>query len=822
MLSRNISRFNLKILWLLTCCFILVSIQVIGQPPSLESYHVVWTEASKNAGESMPLTGGDIGCNVWVEDGDILMYVQRSGSLSENGEYLKMGRFRFQLNPNPFTPKASIRQELNLSDGFIEIESREFDGDKEQNVRIRLWIEIERPIVHIDIDADSEIEVEALYENWRTENKELLDVPQGSRERFTCFNLEGYPGEVIRVKDEIAFTEKGVLFYHRNPPEKLVPDMLIKQQGLEESSQDIFDDIKDRTFGGLLQGKGFVQAGNGEGLYQITPYTSWKLRSERPRKKHQITIVTHIEQAETLEDWKNKLFSRADKSAQIHQGAFEKSVAWWNEFWERSHISIFPEQADPDNPVWQMGRNYQLFRYQLGGNTYGEYPTKFNGGNLNYDPILVNEKSPYEPDWRQWGGAVHTAQNQRLLYWPMLKAGDFDAILPQFELYRKGLPGARARVKKHFGHSGAVFSEYMSASGVALGAGWGWEGDGHRARGKEIPFGDPRAKGAGTYNDVVEEGVMANQSIAYHWESQVEHAYMILEYHRFSGRDISQYMPFIKAAIEFFDVHYQLRQKMRNGKTLDEHGKLVFYPSTSCESYRGAKNPTDLIAGLRACIKSMLDLDEKYMTEQERAYFAEFMQRIPDYSFEEIEGLTIIKPAEEWSQEANQELPQFYPLFPFDQFRLGDEEIQSFKNAYQLAPAFRKGTIQSWHQDGIQFARMGMAHEAGDYNTQKLQDSPRRFPSFWGPGHDWVPDHNWGGSGMIGLQEMLMQTVGDEIHLFPAWPMDWDVDFTLHAPYNTTVEASLKEGKLIRLKVSPEKRQKDIILNIPLVNTNRK
>ena len=27
---------------------------------------------------------------------------------------------------------------------------------------------------------------------------------------------------------------------------------------------------------------------------------------------------------------------------------------------------------------------------------------------------------------------------------------------------------------------------------------------------------------------------------------------------------------------------------------------------------------------------------------------------------------------------------------------------------------------------------------AVDYNLKKLDDSPRRFPTFWGPGHDWV------------------------------------------------------------------------------------
>jgi hypothetical protein len=116
----------------------------------------------------------------------------------------------------------------------------------------------------------------------------------------------------------------------------------------------------------------------------------------------------------------------------------------------------------------------------------------------------------------------------------------------------------------------------------------------------------------------------------------------------------------------------------------------------------------------------------------------------------------------------------------------------------------------SWHQDAIFCARLGLTEEAAAITIKKLQDSERRFPTFWGPGHDWVPDHNWGGSGMIGLQEMLMQTVDDKIYLFPAWPKDWDVNFKLHAPYNTIVEGILKDGNLTNLKVTPESRRSDL------------
>lgn len=63
------------------------------QKSPFDSYNIVWNEQSQNSGESMPLVGGDMGCNVWVENGDLFLYVQRSGSLNENGEYQKLGRF---------------------------------------------------------------------------------------------------------------------------------------------------------------------------------------------------------------------------------------------------------------------------------------------------------------------------------------------------------------------------------------------------------------------------------------------------------------------------------------------------------------------------------------------------------------------------------------------------------------------------------------------------------------------------------------------------------------------------------------------------------
>lgn len=98
------------------------------------------------------------------------------------------------------------------------------------------------------------------------------------------------------------------------------------------------------------------------------------------------------------------------------------------------------------------------------------------------------------------------------------------------------------------------------------------------------------------------------------------------------------------------------------------------------------------------------------------------------------------------------------------------------------------------------------------YGNKKMTDSPRRYPTLWGSGHDWVPDHHWGGSRMIGVQEMLMQCVGDNIYILPVWPSSRNVTFRLHALGSTVVTCTYKDGKIYKLRVSPEKRKNDIVL----------
>ncbi|MNB81312.1 hypothetical protein D3C81_186180 [compost metagenome] len=133
-------------------------------------------------------------------------------------------------------------------------------------------------------------------------------------------------------------------------------------------------------------------------------------------------------------------------AAEEDQTAFGLAVSWWSAFWERSYIDINTTATEED-VGFQLARNYALFRYMLGCNAYGDYPTKFNGGLFTTDAcysVSANHEGK-APDFRAWGGGNFTAQNQRLVYWPMLKSGDFDMMMPQFEFYNRLLKNAELR-----------------------------------------------------------------------------------------------------------------------------------------------------------------------------------------------------------------------------------------------------------------------------------------------------------------------------------------------------------------------------------------
>ena len=746
----------------------------------MDAYNLVWESSSKNSCESMPCGGCDIGLNVWVEGGDILFYVSQSGTFDENNGMLKFGRVRLTLSPNPFDDFESFCQTLKLKEGYVEIVGRKGG----QTSTVNIWVDAMKPVIHVDVDSKEAVSVTASYEYWRTSDRELSGQEnQNNRSYF------GTPVKAVLREDTVEFRDNDIVAYHRNDDEK--PncfDLCVEQQGLENVKGELWNPLENLTFGGLIRGEGMKRAGFDKGRYASADFKSLKLTSKQPECRQGIDIYLHVDRCSSAEAWKkglDELIAGYDRTE-----AQKQTLAWWEQFWDRSYIAINPETGSNDDVPWTLGRNYQLFRYQLGCNARGEYPTKFNGGLFTCDPEYIESGIKCSPDFRRWGGGSFTAQNQRLVYWPMIKSGDFDMMRPQFEFYLRILKNAELRTKEYWGHDGACFVEQIENFGLPVAFEYGWKRPGEF---------DP--------------GVQYNSWVEYQWDTALEFCWMILEYQRYCGSDISRYLPLIESCLTFFDEHYQMLSMQRTTHPLDENGHLVLYPGTACETYKMATNAVPTVAALQSVVNAVLQLPSSCLTDEKREHYAGYLKRIPPISFRQKNGCKTIAPAERYERINNCELPQLYPVYPYGIYGIGRDDLQVAVDTWKYgADRENQKNIISWHQDGIFCARLGLTDEAADIAIQKMGDSPRRCPTFWGPGHDWVPDHNWGGSGMIGLQEMLMQAVDEKIYLLPAWPKDWDVNFKLHAPFNTIIKGSVVKGKVEKLTVVPDSRMKDIVI----------
>ena len=119
-----------------------------------------------------------------------------------------------------------------------------------------------------------------------------------------------------------------------------------------------------------------------------------------------------------------------------------------------------------------------------------------------------------------------TAQNQRLVYWPMLKSGDFDLMKSQFDFYLRLLPTAEARTRAYWGHAGACFTEQMENFGLPNPAEYGFK--------RPASF---------------DKGLEYNAWLEYEWDTVLEFCQMILETARYDSLDISCYTPLIEVRL---------------------------------------------------------------------------------------------------------------------------------------------------------------------------------------------------------------------------------------------------------------------------------
>jgi alpha-L-fucosidase 2 len=517
--------------------------------------------------------------------------------------------------------------------------------------------------------------------------------------------------------------------------------------------------VANLTFGALIRGDGLVSR-DASTLESSTNVTS-QLISIYP-----LTATTA-----TPDEWLAQLNQQANEINRLDleqtRWAHRK---WWDQFWHRSWIYVRGDQE-----ANEVTEGYILQRFVTACAGRGAYPIKFNGSIFVVDnPALVQDrKKPPQAvnaDFRTWGGQ-YWFQNTRAMYWPRLEAGDFDEMLPLFKMYAGQLASNSVQVAGYYHHPGAYFAETAPF--------WG----GLRYWGPEV-----KEDWTGHYFTPI-----------------LELSMMMLDYYEYTGdkqfaRDTL--IPIATAGLQFFDKHF--------GR--DAQGKILLDPDNAIEMYWKVHDPAPDIAGLKAVLSRMIALPDDLVDDSTRADWKKMLEQVPDLPMGIKDGKNVLLPytGEQTARPRNGENPELYAVYPFRLYGLGHPDLQLAIDTFNERRCRQKGC---WVQDPIQAAMLGMAEVAKDYVHYNLtrRDAQLKFPAFWERGNDYAPDEDNGGNGENGLQQMLMQSDGKKILLLPAWPKEWDVDFKLNAPGQTTVQGKYQHGRLIDLVVNPPQRMADVV-----------
>ena len=312
-------------------------------------------------------------------------------------------------------------------------------------------------------------------------------------------------------------------------------------------------------------------------------------------------------------------------------------------------------------------------------------------------------------------------------------------------------------------------------------------------------------------------GDSTNTYIRFHHTGSLELALMTLDDFTMTGdTDILQNyaMPICNTVLEFFRTRFPNKDP-KSGKTdmwpsqgLETHQCLDPSSRTSC-----ATNPSTDIAGLKAVLSRLVALPaQPFISSTMRAEWEAQLALLPELPFA-TDGRILPESPGYTKADRNSENTELYPVHPFRLFGMGKPGLQAAQATY----AARKYKCNDgWCQGIIDAAMLNQTEDAKSQVVSRAGvTSMFRFRGFAGHMQDYEPSLDHFSFMRTGMHYMLLQPVDDakqRILLFPTWPIEWDIDFKLHAPLSTTIEAACINGTLTKFIVTPKSREADVTI----------
>jgi len=513
-----------------------------------------------------------------------------------------------------------------------------------------------------------------------------------------------------------------------------------------------------------------------------------------------------------------------------------ETQAWWHAFWPKGFVDLHSADGSAD----YVEQNYHYFLYVMASSSRGRFPPKFNG-------MIWNTGG----DLRSWG-SQHWFANLSCYYEALPATNRFELMDPMFEMYFGMLDASSTAARQQWGSQGMYIAETSYFNGLEKlpdeiaaemqelyllrkpweqrsqefmeyaqnkhphSSRWNWILSGTWVNGKYV-IAD---RGSGPYG-----------AVNHIFGSTAKIAYLFWRRYEFTLdrtwlRDRAY--PMLRGAVEFYRNHPNLKK--------GADGKYHLQWANSNESVYGARDTDEDVSSMRGTSAALVRAAEILSAEPEMLpVWREFRDHLPALSTSDdpdalkpadyagprvfVRGLKpAIKPGGLLPD--SNSLPMWF--FDLCNVETADRETVEIAGT-TLSQAFRNGVtaetpVSVLSKLAIAAASLGRAEEVRHLIPNQMRVlRPERSAAYKGGAvlanrmtlreGQQALDVQRLGRASEALHMALLQSnppaPGQDpvLHLFPAWPKEWDARFKLLARGAFVVTASRKAGAIGEVEI---------------------
>jgi hypothetical protein len=500
----------------------------------------------------------------------------------------------------------------------------------------------------------------------------------------------------------------------------------------------------------------------------------------------------------------------------------ETNKVWWRDFWSRSSVRLHSDDGVAD----KIEQNYTYYLYIMASSSRGKLPPKFNGMLWNTDG-----------DTRRWGAQFWGA-NQSCIYNALFPANRPELMDPTFNMYSAMADSLAVAARQQWGSRGIYIPETVAFDGLdplpddiatemrelyllqkpwdqvstrfreyALAqhpnsSRWNWQGNGVWKDGQW----QPADRGGGPYGPVTHIFSRGAKIAYWYW--------LRYEYTMDAAWLLDRAYPILKGVAEFYRNYPNVKK--------GADGKYHIHHVNSNESIWGGRDTDEEIASMMGILpvviraSEILELDAE-MRQQWRE-FLENLAPLPRSDSPEAPSPTKSGEPATWIRslppiirgQVGRPDANTMPIWFFDLCTLENADAETMKIA--------NATYDAYFPDGVNArTRIGVLSKVGVTAAMMGRADHVKYLL---PNQIFSPESAVLANRMDlreGVQTMNVERLGraaDTLHtalcqsipaapgkepvirVFPAWPKEWDAEFTLLARGAFLVSSSMKDGQI--------------------------